>query len=303
MKKLLCLLLIALLCAVAATAGDEDEEESVTVDEVSRLLSVRLKGQEEFLPRKTSKLAPGDRLRTSESGVAKAQLGLDGMIAFIGPKTDLEIGELLEGGQKVKLNQGRIRGYRARSEQRGFELNTTNVSLAARGTEWVMEHVPVGGEATKTSYDMNVESPSERTHSLGTRPGETRVALFEGSLEQGGEKLIAGGDTMIIDAKGKLRTNPPDFKFKEPPKDGKAFLRVGFRTVYIRYHLGTDAAPVVRPKGRGTIGSQGRDSDGGVLNPNRGPNQGRTQQGPDPWQNQPPRNTPPPGPGPGPGPG
>ncbi len=272
MKKLLCLLMILVLGAVAL-ARDE-EEDSVTVDEVNRLLSVRLKGQDEFLPKKTSKLAPGDRLRTSDAGVAKAQLSDDGMIAFIGPNTDLEIGELLEGGQKVKLNEGRIRGYRARPEQRGFELNTTNVSLAAQGTEWVMEHVPVGGQATQTGYDMNVDAPSERTHSLGTRPGETRVALFDGSLSQDGEQLAGSGDTFIVDAQGQIRKNPPDFKFKEPPKDGKAFLRIGFRTVYVLYHVG-DETPVGPAKDRGTLGSQGRDTDGGIMNPSRGPDQGR----------------------------
>lgn len=276
MKKLLCLLLFLVLMVAVAYAG-RDDDESVTVDEVNRLLSVQLKGQGDFRPKKTSKLAAGDRLKTSESGVARAQLGDQGMIAFIGPNTDLEIGELLENGQKVKLNQGRIRGYRGRPDQRGFELNTTNVSLAARGTEWVMEHVPVDGSPTKISYDATVGAPSERTHSLGTRPGETRVALFEGSLEQGGEKLLGGGDTLVVDANGNVRKNPADFKFKEAPSEGKAFLKVGFSTVYIRYHLGPDAAPVVRPKERGTIGSQGRDGDTGVMNPNRGPTQGHPQ--------------------------
>lgn len=244
MKKLFALLMVCVL-ASAVIAGDED---TIGVKQVTTQLSIRLKGESSYSPKERSRLGVGDGLKTDATGIAQAQIGDPkggGMLAYVGPKTEIEVEELIQGADaKLKLNRGRIRGFRAKSDQPGFQMNTSNVNLAARGTEWLMEYVPEGGEATGRGFDLEAV-PSERTHSLGTQPGQTRIALFEGLLEENEKKLMRG-QTAIIEADGTFRANPDEFHFEGEPVDGQATLIVdGFR-VYCRYHVGQDTPAIVR---------------------------------------------------------
>lgn len=236
-KRLLAVLGIAVVLAIGVRAG----EESILVKEVASNLSVRL-GDSPYSPLTDNdelKLGPGDGLRTDASGIGQVKIGA--VSAFLGPKTEVEAVTLLEGAEvQLKLREGRVR-VRRKGETK-FRMNTNNVSLAARGTEWIQEYVPPDGEATARSMDSGVP-PSDKTHSLGTQPGQTRVAIFHGEMD-GGDTKLGGGQTLVVEADGSTSVDPEKFRFKEPPADGKAFILIDGRSTYVRYNIDPDAPPL-----------------------------------------------------------
>ncbi len=258
-------LLIMVLVVGALVSGfprADSQEAQVQFVQTSNELAVRMPGAEEFLPRPRCLLSRGAAARTNQTGIAQAHLGQAAMIAYIGPATEVEVGELLENAhRRMQLKRGRVRAYRRLRDQPGFQITTPNASLTARGTELLVQYQPAaGGEVGQRDNSPEVE----RTHDLGAGPGETRVAMLHGDIEthDGG---FEAGDTLVIRPGGEIVVKPRNFRFTIKPRRGLARLRVDGQEFNVAYHYEEGVLRGIGGQGQERV----RGSDA-FLNPNSG---------------------------------
>jgi hypothetical protein len=220
-------------------------------------------------------LLGGDRLRTGEKSSARCRLW-EGTVLVVGARTELSIEQLAvaasgrQGKVQARVERGSVWARLASGGGSSVRVTTPNAVLAARGTEWVTEYAPAG------------EAPAEDSL-LGTRPGETRAAILESSVQveaqASGQKALAPqGSTVLITPEGDIQLNA--FPFPRlpllPPDDSPGVERSTLTDG--TGDAGGSNAELLNPHGPGSGGSPSGGSEGS---------------GPDTGSSAPPDSTPP----------
>ncbi|MGE0491693.1 MAG: FecR domain-containing protein [Vulcanimicrobiota bacterium] len=276
-----------LLALILSPIGRADLDDTVHVVQTTSQVLIKPSGAHEFFPKAQAALERGDQVKTNKTGIAQAQIGggaSGAMVAYIGPATEVEVGELLErADRQLQLRQGRVRAYRKYRDQPGFRITTPNASLTARGTEWLAQHSPRPEGVASADPVLGELS----THDLGCQPGETRVAILHGSVADAQGNSVAAGHTLVVGEDGTSQRDPDAFHFARRPRRGRATLSINGKEVEVEYHTGLQDASSRRAIEKGSYSSGERTQTNELLNP-----QGRPQTHPSP----PSPYTPPPSP-------
>ncbi|MCA9791750.1 MAG: FecR domain-containing protein [Candidatus Eremiobacteraeota bacterium] len=256
-----------LLVLSVSPVGRADLDQTVHVVETNSHVLIKPSGSPDFYPKAQSALERGDQLKTDKTGIAQAQIGGNAsgaMVAYIGPASEVEVGELLEkANRQLQLRQGRVRAYRKYRDQPGFRITTPNASLTARGTEWLVQHSPSPqGVASSDLVQAEVS-----THDLGCRTGETRVAILHGSVADAQGNSVGAGHTLVVAGDGSAERDPDAFHFTKQPRRGRATLAINGREVEVEYHTGLQDASSSRDIERGSYSSGERTQNNELLNP------------------------------------
>jgi hypothetical protein len=147
-------------------------------------------------------LNDGDRLRTQANSRARVQLP-DNSIISIGENSEVEMSEFKMNDQsrivKVKLFMGRVRSRVGHffGKESSYEVETPNGVLAARGTDFLVQHTggtDAGGQTTLLVYSSAVDV---------TAGGQTMT--------------IPAGNSAVIAPTGMIFMNPAGVTVQQSP--------------------------------------------------------------------------------------
>jgi hypothetical protein len=153
-------------------------------------------------------LNDGDKLRTHENSRARVQLP-DNSVITIGENSEVEMSEFRMNDQsrvvKVKLFVGRVRSRVGHffGKESQFEVETPNGVLAARGTDFLVQHSGTGGGGT----------------------GQTTLLVYSSAVDitaAGQTMTIPAGNTAVIGPAGAVFMNPAGLTVQQTPVEAPA---------------------------------------------------------------------------------
>jgi hypothetical protein len=243
MKRLTAFLLIAAFCLVIS-AG-------VFASDKNWKLAIRDRGtvENQYSGRgnwhriwQTRMLNDGDRLRTHTGSRASIKLP-DNSLVSIGENSEVEMSEFRMDDRsrsvKVKLFMGKVRsrvGHFFGKESK-YEVETPNGVLAARGTDFLVEHSSGdgGGQTTLTVYSSSVDI---------TASGQTMT--------------VSAGNMATFGPTGDIQMNPVDYNMGAP--EGTSTVDVDLYEPTSDSSVPTD--PVNNTTTTGTVTSPGTTTTG-----------------------------------------